>query len=202
MNKLVTLAAASLISFSALAGEKINSIEIGAKIPMAETPMQSIDKKEISLNDAKTNNGLLVMFSCNTCPIVVKSQARTIEMLAYAKEKGIGVVIVNSNEARRGEGESLKDMTKYAKTQGYNVPYVYDNQSKMADAFGAARTPEVFLFDGNGTLMYKGAMEDNPTSPSESQHLYLKNAMDQMAIGMVPDPSSTKSIGCGIKRAS
>lgn len=202
MNKLFTIAAASLISFSALAGENIKSIEVGTKIPMAETKMPTTDKKEVSLSEAKTNSGLLVMFSCNTCPIVVKSQARTTEMLAYAKEKGLGVVIVNSNEARRGEGESIKDMAKYAKDQGYNVPYVLDDHSIMADAFGAARTPEVFLFDGNGTLMYKGAMEDNPTSPSESEHLYLKSAIDMMTTGMVPDPSSTKSIGCGIKRAS
>jgi len=183
-----------------LAQNSITSIEIGSEIPMSDLKLKTADKKELSLNDAKTSNGLLVMFSCNTCPVVIKSQARTKEMLEYAAEKGFGVAVINSNEAKRSEAESQKAMARYAKEQGYKAPYLVDAGSKLADAFGAARTPEVFLFDGNGVLMYKGAMEDNPTNPSESTQLYLKNAIDQVSIGMVPDPASTKSIGCGIKR--
>ncbi len=183
-----------------LAQNNITSIEIGSEIPMADLKMQTADKKQVSLNDIKTNGGLLIMFSCNTCPIVIKSQARTKEMLAYAAEKGFGVAVVNSSEAKRDDAESQKAMAKYAKEQGYKAPYLVDAGSKLADAFGAARTPEVFLFDGNGMLMYKGAMEDNPASPAESTQLYLKNAIEQVLVGMVPDPSSTKSIGCGIKR--
>jgi len=202
MNKLITIAAGLLFSVAAIAGENIKSIDIGAKIPMADAKMMSTDEKQVSLNDAKTQTGLLVMFSCNTCPYVIKSQARTTEMLEYSKKMGLGVVIVNSNEAKRDGDDSKKAMTKYAKAQGYDVPYVVDEKSKLADAFGATRTPEVFLFDGNGKLMYKGAMEDNPANPSESTELFLKNAIDQMATGMLPDPNSTKSIGCTIKRAS
>ena len=202
MNKLITIAAGLLFSVAAIAGENIKSIDIGAKIPMADAKMMSTDEKQVSLNDAKTQTGLLVMFSCNTCPYVIKSQARTTEMLEYSKKMGLGVVIVNSNEAKRDGDDSKKAMTKYAKAQGYDVPYVVDEKSKLADAFGATRTPEVFLFDGNGKLMCKGAMEDNPASPSESTELFLKNAIDQMATGMLPDPNSTKSIGCTIKRAS
>lgn len=183
-----------------LAQNNITSIEIGSEIPMSDLKLKTADKKELSLNDAKTTNGLLVMFSCNTCPVVIKSQARTKEMLAYAAEKGFGVAVINSNEAKRSDAESQKAMARYAKEQGYKAPYLVDAGSKLADAFGAARTPEVFLFDGNGVLMYKGAMEDNPTNPSESTQLYLKNAIDQVLIGMTPDPASTKSIGCGIKR--
>jgi hypothetical protein len=121
-------------------------------------------------------------------------------MLAYAAEKGIGAIVINSNEAQRDDEDSYKAMVRYAKVQAYKVPYVVDQASKVADAFGATRTPEVFLFDGNGTLMYKGAMEDNPANPAESTQLYLKNAIDQISIGLLPEPASTKSIGCGIKR--
>jgi len=202
MNKLITIAAAILVSSTVFAQDNIKSIEVGTAMPMSEVKMQSADKKTVALADVKTNNGLLVIYACNTCPVVVKSQERTKEMIAYAKKAGLGVVVVNSNEGKRIEGESLKDMAKYAKEQGYDVPYVLDEQSKLADAFGALRTPEVFLFDGNSILMYKGAMEDNPRTPAESKQLYLKNAIDQMSAGRVPDPSSTKSIGCNIKRAS
>ena len=182
------------------AQNNITSLELGAEIPLADLKMKSVEKNDVSLADVKTNNGLLVIFSCNTCPYVIKAQERTKEMLAYAAEKGIGPIVINSNEAQRDDEDSYKAMVRYAKVQAYKVPYVVDQASKVADAFGATRTPEVFLFDGNGTLMYKGAMEDNPANPAESTQLYLKNAIDQISIGLLPEPASTKSIGCGIKR--
>lgn len=198
--KNLLIAAAICTSVAAFAQNNIKSIEIGSEIPMASTAMKSTDGKTITLDKAKTTNGLLVMFSCNTCPYVIKSEARTKEMMEYAKSKNIGMVIINSNEAKRGDEDSDKAMAKYAKKMGYKVPYVIDEKSAVADAFGATRTPEVFLFDGNGKLMYKGAMEDNPTTPNESKELYLKAAIDKMMVGQVPDPASTKSIGCTIKR--
>lgn len=199
--KNLLLAAALFSSVSVIAqNNNIKSIEIGADIPMANQSMKSADGKTITLEKAKTNEGLLVMFSCNTCPYVIKSEARTKEMMAYATEKKIGMVIINSNEAKRGDEDSDKEMAKYAKKMGYKVPYVIDEKSAVADAFGATRTPEVFLFDGNGKLMYKGAMEDNPSSPSESKNMFLKDAIDKITMGQAPDPNSTKSIGCTIKR--
>ncbi len=199
MKNLLIVAALST-SLAASAQNNIKSIEIGSEMPMASTAMKSTDGKTITLDKAKTNNGLLVMFSCNTCPYVIKSEERTKEMMAYAMSKNIGMVIINSNEAKRGDEDSDKAMAKYAKKMGYKVPYVIDEKSAVADAFGATRTPEVFLFDGNGKLMYKGAMEDNPTTPNESKELYLKAAIDKIMAGQVPDPASTKSIGCTIKR--
>lgn len=199
MKRMITAAATVLLALNVSAQ---NSLEINAPIPMGDVAMKSTDKKEVTLNNAKTNNGLLVMFSCNTCPYVIKSQARTKEVMAYAKQKDIGMVIINSNEAQRDEEDSYNAMVKYAKAQGYNVPYVVDEKSKLADAFGATRTPEVYLFDGNGKLMYKGAMEDNPASPAESKEMFLKNAIDKMTMGIMPDPGSTRSVGCSIKRQS
>lgn len=199
MKRIIIAAAAVLLALNVSAQ---NSLEINAAIPMGDVAMKSINKNEVTLNNAKTHNGLLVMFSCNTCPYVIKSQARTKEVMAYAKQKGIGMVIVNSNEAQRDEEDSYNAMVKYAKAQGYNVPYVLDEKSKLADAFGATRTPEVYLFDGNGKLMYKGAMEDNPANPAESKEMFLKNAIDKMTMGIMPDPGSTRSVGCSIKRQS
>lgn len=177
-------------------------IDIGTDLPMATSAMTATDGKKVTLNDAKTDKGLLVMFSCNTCPYVVKSEARTKEMMAYAAKKGIGMVVINSNEARRDGDDSKKEMTKYAKKQKYTAPYVIDENSTVADAFGATRTPEVFLFDASGKLVYKGAMEDQPANPSESKEMFLKDAMDNMLSGKTIDPNTTKSIGCTIKRAS
>ena len=178
----------------------IKSLPIGSSIPMAKEEFASVNDKTISLEKMRGKNGLLVMFSCNTCPYVIKSQPRTREMMAYAAERGIGMVIINSNEGYRNDEDSPEAMAAYAEKQEYKVPYVIDEKSKLADAFGATRTPEVYLFDATGKLLYKGAMEDNPANPSESKQLFLKNAIDHMLAGASIDPNSTKSIGCSIKR--
>src|SRR6478736_513609 len=77
-------------------------LPIGATIPKPELKLKDISGKEISLKDAKKKNGLLVMFSCNTCPWVVKNQSRTVEVAKYALGNDIGIVVLNSNEAQRG----------------------------------------------------------------------------------------------------
>ena len=200
MKKLLLIAAAVLSVVGAYA-QTIQSIEIGSQVPMADVKMKSVDKKDISLGAARTQYGLLVMFSCNTCPYVIKSQARTKEIMDYARGKGIGMVIINSNAAQRQGADSYDAMARYAKKEGYKVPYVVDEASKVADAFGATRTPEVFLFDGEGKLIYKGAMEDNPSDPSASTQMFLRSAIDNMLAQKPIDPNSTKSIGCTIKRS-
>jgi thioredoxin-related protein len=199
MKKLLFIAAIA-VGGAAYAQNNIQSIDIGSNLPMPDAAMKSTDGKTITLSKAATKQGLLVMFSCNTCPYVIKSQVRTKEAIDYAKSHNIGMVIINSNEAQRDKEDSYNAMATYAKKQGYKAPYVVDDKSKVADAFGATRTPEVFLFDGNGKLVYKGAMEDNPSNPAESKELFLKAAIDNMLAGKPAAPNSTKSIGCTIKR--
>ncbi len=199
--KKILLAGLLFTAVQSYAQSTFETLAIGSNIPMGDVNMKSTEGKQVSLNSAKTDNGLIVMFSCNTCPYVIKSQPRTKEVMEYAKAHEIGMVIINSNEAQRGEADSYEAMVKYAKKQGYTVPYVVDEKSKMADAFGASHTPEVFLFDANGKLIYKGAMEDNPGSPADSKEMYLKKAMDNMLAELPVDPNTTKSIGCSIKRS-
>lgn len=197
--------AQSGIDATATASEKpkkaITSLKIGSPIPMATVGLQATNGNMISLAKTKTEKGLLVMFSCNTCPYVVKSQPRTLEIMNMAKQMGVGMVVLNSNEAQRGDADSYKAMVAYAEEQKYFMPYAIDKGNKLADAFGATRTPEVFLFDGKGVLIYKGAMEDNPSDPASSKEMYLANAIKNAAGGEKISPTETKSIGCSIKRA-
>lgn len=201
MKKLMMAAAAMVFSTAIYAQQTIQSLEIGRTVPMEDVKMKSVDNKEVSLGSMRTQEGLLVMFSCNTCPYVIKSQERTKELMTYARGKGIGMVIVNSNTAQRDGADSYDAMVRYAKKQGYNVSYVVDEGAKVADAFGATRTPEVFLFDGTGKLVYKGAMEDNPSEPANSKQMFLRTAINNMMAKKPIDPNSTKSIGCTIKRS-
>jgi thioredoxin-related protein len=172
-------------------------LPIGASLPNAEIKMKDISGKEVSFKDVAKKNGLLVMFSCNTCPIVQQYESRTVEACKAALKNEVGVILLNSNEAYRTKGDSYDDMKNYAQKLGYDFSYVVDKNSVMADAFGANRTPECFLFDSKGKLVYHGAIDDNPEGPSKT---YLIPAINKLVKGEKIDPDKTRSVGCTIKR--
>jgi len=180
----------------------VEPLPIGAALPNAEKKMKDISGKEISFKDAMNKKGLLVMFSCNTCPVVQAYQSRTNEVCKYAKDKQIGVVLLNSNEAYRNRGDSYSDMKDYANQQSYNWSYVVDENSAMANAFGATRTPECFLFNADGKLVYHGAIDDNQNGPDEVTRKHLVLAMDEMLSGKDVSVKNTRSVGCAIKRVN
>src|SRR5687767_5405356 len=106
---LLTCFAITAIAITSYA-QNITPLAIGASLPMSEVKMKDVSGKEISLKDATTKKGLLVMFSCNTCPYVVKNEQRTKEIFQYAKKHGLGVVIINSNENLRDGDDSFEAM--------------------------------------------------------------------------------------------
>jgi len=178
----------------------IDELPIGSQIPKAEVKMKDVTGKEISLKEAKKKNGLLVMFSCNTCPYVIKNQDRTVEISKYALDKNIGVILINSNEGMRNGDDSFEAMKAYAKNQGYKWHYVVDEKSAVADAFGAKRTPEVFLFNADDKLVYHGAIDDNPSDAGAVSRKHLKEAIDETLAGKSVSIQTTRSVGCTIKR--
>ncbi len=181
---------------------KPSELRIGDKAPSPDTKMKDISGKSISFNDVKKKNGLLVVFSCNTCPWVIKNQQVAIEGYNYALSKNVGVIVLNSNEGQRSDADSKDAMAEYAKNQNYQWPYVIDENSMMADAFGAKVTPECYLFDKDMKLIYHGAITDNPKTPSESTRDHLKVAIDELVEGKSVSMSTSKAMGCGIKRKS
>jgi len=203
--KITILAIATLFASVAITpftahAQNIGQLNPGDNLPALETNLRNANGKNTTMKAATKENGLLVMFSCNTCPFVIKNQPITKKTIEYAEAHHIGMVIINSNEAQRGDADSYEAMQQYAKAQGYTVPYLIDENSKLADLFGASHTPEVFLFNNKNKLVYRGAMNDNPGDPGSYKVMYIQNAMNAMVAGKEIDPNSTKSIGCGIKR--
>jgi len=191
----------SVMAISLVALKPVNDpLPIGSAIPRPEVKMKDISGKEVSFKDAMRKNGLLVMFSCNTCPVVHKYESRTVEICKKALDKNIGVILLNSNEATRGDGDSYDDMKEYAGKLGYSWNYVVDNKSAMADAFGANRTPECFLFDKDGKLVYHGAIDNNSNGPDEVTRKHLSIAIDESISGKDVSTKNTRSVGCSIKR--
>jgi thioredoxin-related protein len=191
-----TIIAAVSFAFTTFSGV----LPIGASIPKPDLKLKDISGKEISLKDAKKKNGLLVMFSCNTCPWVIKNQSRTIEAANYALSKEIGVILLNSNEGQRDEADSFSEMKEYATAQGYKWYYAVDANNVLADEFGANRTPEVFLFNGEGKHVYHGAIDDNPGDASSVNRKHLREAMDEIVAGKDVSVKESRSMGCQIKR--
>jgi len=196
---LVSIAAAAVLVITAFAPAVNPELEIGSAIPKADIKMMDVSGKEVSLTDAKRENGLLVIFSCNTCPYVKLSEARIKEVSALAKQNKIGVMVINSNEAQREAEDSFDAMKKYATTQAYDFNYVVDKNSQVADAFGATRTPHCFLFDKKG-LTYRGAIDDNIKDANDAKEHFLKDAIIAVGSGKPVKTNSSKSVGCSIKR--
>lgn len=178
----------------------VNELPIGSTLPKATVPMKDISGKEVTLKDAKKANGLLVMFSCNTCPYVIKNQQRTKEIAVFTEKNNIGIILVNSNEAQRGDDDSFEAMKQYAKQQGFSWYYVVDKNSEVADAFGANRTPECFLFNKEDKLVYHGAIDDNPGSAGDVGRKHLKEAIGEMLSNKEVSVKTSRSVGCNIKR--
>jgi thioredoxin-related protein len=203
MKKAMLFSSAAVVIGLVATGFKLTvnpEIEIGTPMPNAETKMMDVSGKEVSLNDAKAENGLLVIFSCNTCPYVKLSESRIKEMGTITKQNKVGMILINSNEAQRSEEDSYEAMKNYAKAQGYSFSYVVDKNSNLANAFGATRTPHCFLFDKAGRLVYRGAIDDNIKEPKDATEHYLKDAVIAIATGKPVKTATTKSVGCSIKR--
>jgi len=201
MKKMMIAFAA--VALSALAFMPAQVLTIGSPMPdVANISLQDVSGKQVTLKQLTTGNGLLVMFSCNTCPYVIKNQARTKEILSYAQQQQIGVAVLNPNEAYRSKDDSFDAMVTYAKAQGYNWAYAIDKNHVIADAFGATRTPECFLFDSKGILVYHGAIDDSPSDADAVSRKHLENAIQELKKGAAISVPTSKSIGCSIKRLS
>ncbi len=190
---------ASLFLFSFV--NKTIGVQIGINepLPLSEEKVKDVNGAEITMNSVKTSKGILVVFSCNKCPYVKLGEARMKAVFEECKKQGIGCIIINSNESERSEGDSYPEMVKYATSQNYCHPYVLDMNSKLADAFGATKTPEFFLFSSTG-LIYKGGIDDNLKEVQLVKENYLKDAIQALINNEKPKIQETKAFGCTIKR--
>jgi len=119
-----------------------------------------------------------------------------------ASENEVGMIALNPNEDYRDRGDGMDDMIKRAKKMNYDFPYTLDKDHEIADAFGATRTPHVYLFNADMKLVYVGAIDDNARDANSVDSFYLKDAIEQMTAGKKVTVPATKSLGCTIKRVS
>jgi peroxiredoxin len=143
---------------------------------------------------------LVVAFICNHCPFVKHIRQGLADFGAYCAEKGVAVVAVSSNDVANYPDDSPENMAKEAREAGYDFPYLYDESQSVARAFNAACTPDLYLFDREGKLAYRGQFDDSrPGNGVPVTGRDLRAAVDAVAAGRAPNSDQKASIGCNIK---
>jgi len=181
--------------------QSMSKLKPGDTIPASvkDIKMLSVTGHQLSIADVKGPKGTLVIFSCNSCPWVKAWETRIAEVGNWAQKQGIGVIMINPNDPAKNPEDSYEVMQQRAKERGFEFPYVVDATSDVARAFGATHTPEFFLFDAKGTLIYTGALDDNARNPEAVKERYVKNAIEALLAGRPVPVAQTRSIGCTIK---
>jgi peroxiredoxin len=202
MNAILRHGLSSMVflGLASIAHANQSPLAIGATAPMAKVVMKNaVDGKEVTIAKQAGKNGTLVVFTCNHCPWAKKWVDRIVELGNTYQEKGIGVLLINSNDPSVNKSDSLEGTAEEAKQRGMKFPYVIDSTSGIAKAFGASKTPEAFLFDKDGQLVYHGTIDDNADDSAKVTKPFLKDALVAVANGKFPAVKETKSLGCGIK---
>ncbi|MGP8199337.1 MAG: thioredoxin family protein [Limisphaerales bacterium] len=154
----------------------------------------------VSLADLKSAPALLVLFICNHCPYVKNIRSALAEVGREYQRRGVAIVAINSNDAENYPEDSPERMKQEVKAAGYVFPYLYDEAQSVARAYRAACTPDIFLFDNNRKLVYRGQFDDSrPGNGRPVTGKDLRAALDAVLAGKpVPEPQ-TPSMGCNIK---
>ncbi len=156
--------------------------------------------KTVSLADFKDKPALLVMFICNHCPYVKHIRTGLAQLARDYRPKHVGIVGVNSNDVENYPDDSPAKMKEEAKSAGYLFPYLYDESQAVAMAYRAACTPDIYLFDKNRKLVYRGQFDDSrPGNGIPVTGKNLRAALDAVLAGKSVSPNQKASMGCNIK---
>ena len=168
--------------------------------PAPDFALPNIDGKTISRRDFLNHPGLLVVFMCNHCPYVIHLRSALAQLARDYQPRGLAMVGINSNNVERYPADSPAKMAAEAKAAGYTFPYLYDADQSVARAYRAACTPDIFLFDATGKLVYRGQFDDSrPGNGRPVTGKDLRAALDAVLAGQPVSPQQMPSVGCNIK---
>lgn len=160
----------------------------------------NIDSRTVSLSGFEGAPALLVIFMCNHCPFVIHIAPELARLTQEYREKGVGVVGINSNDASAHPQDSPEQMVHEAESRGYSFAYLYDESQEVAKAYQAACTPDFYVFDKDQRLVYRGQMDaSRPDSGVPLTGKDLRAALDAVLAGEPVPAGQTPSIGCNIK---
>ncbi|MES2558968.1 MAG: thioredoxin family protein [Bacteroidota bacterium] len=178
--------------------------ETGYKIGDMATDfkLKNVDGKMVTLADYKKAKGYIVIFTCNHCPFAQAYEQRVIDLHHKYAAKGYPVVAINPNDKTRAPEDSYENMVLRAKNKKYPFVYLYDETQEIAKAYGATRTPHIYILTKTQTgnkVEYIGAIDDNSEEPKDVTEKYAENALNALLAGKPIIKTNTKAIGCTIK---
>jgi peroxiredoxin len=180
---------------------RVNStmVPLGTAAPEFQLP-DTVSGNTISLHNVKGDVATVVMFICNHCPFVVHVNDELVRLANDYKNKGIGFVAISANDIVTHPGDTPDKMKETALRLQYPFPYCYDESQATAKAYDAACTPDFFIYDKNGQLVYRGQLDDSrPGNEIPVTGKDIRNALDCL-ISNKPVPEFQRpSIGCNVK---
>jgi peroxiredoxin len=173
------------------------ALAIGEAAPDFNLP--ATDGQNYSFAEVAGDKATVIMFWCNHCPYVIPNQQRVIAMQAQYASRGVKFAAICANRADVYPEDNFESMKLRAEQMGYNFPYLHDESQAVAHAYGAQRTPEVYVFDAQRKLRYHGRIDDNHEDISRVHHHDLRDAVEAVLASKAPDPAETGAYGCTIK---
>ena len=194
------LLALSVIMLTGLAFTFKSGYQVGDNA--TDFSLKNVDGNMVSMADFKEAKGIILVFTCNTCPYSKMYEQRIIDLHNKYNSKGYPVIAINPNDPITKPGDSFEEMVKLAKSKEYPFPYLIDETQEITKAYGATNTPHVYVLnkkDQKFKVEYIGAIDNNAQSAENASTKYVEAAVDTLLDGGKIEQTKTKAIGCTIK---
>lgn len=181
---------------------QIKTLEPGDKAP--EFELKNIDGKMVSLDDFPDAKGVILVFTANTCPYAIAYEDRLVALDKKFASKGYPVLAINPNPPALSKGDSYEKMQEKAKNEGFTFPYLFDEGQTVTNQYGARVTPHIFLLQKENDgyrIVYTGAIDNDTQDQNPKKTKYVEDVIASLQAGTPPAVTSTKAIGCTVKRA-
>jgi peroxiredoxin len=170
-------------------------LSIGDTAPAFELPDTEGNRHALADGGAQAT---AVVFTCNHCPYALAWHERILSVARNYADRGVRFLAINSNDAERYPADSYEAMQERVRNEDWSLPYLHDASQDVARAFGAKTTPDVFVFDSQRRLRYRGAPDSDYNDPSQNAS-WLREALDAILAGREPDTAETDPVGCSVK---
>lgn len=193
------LLAATLAAFKPSSGQGFKPGDVASDFKLL-----NVDGSQVSLSTYQNDKkGAIIIFTCNHCPFSVAYEDRIIALHQKYAAQGYPVIAINPNDAVQYPSDSYAEMQTRAKEKGFTFPYIHDETQAIAKAYGAERTPHVYVVQRQANdsyvVKYVGAIDNNTEDAAAATEKYVENAVNALLSGSEPALNFTKAIGCGIK---
>ncbi len=175
----------------ALAGKFNKKLDVGDAAPQF-SGLHGIDGKTYSLADMDEAEAVVLVFTCNGCPVAQAYNERFNTFVNDYKSKKVAFLAVNVSEG-------LAEMKSFAKDEGLKYPYAHDESQTSGREYGATVTPHVFVLNKDRKVAYMGAWDDSPMNAAKVESKYARDAVEALLAGRIPAEAETQQVGCGIR---